>query len=111
MRATSSTPNFAALVQDFFCQRLIQQQNASGRTVASYRDTFRLLLGFLERNRKKQPVALTLADLDAPTIAAFLAHLEKKRHNSIRTRNTYFAAVRSFLKYAATCDPAALATV
>src|SRR5438093_1054395 len=105
MRAGSSRQNFATLVQDFFCQRLLQQQNASARTVASYRDTFRLLLGFLEQSRKKQPVTLTLADLDAPTIAAFLDHLEKKRHNSIRTRNTRFAAIRSFLKYAATCDP------
>lgn len=111
MRSKTSAPNFAALVQDFFCRRLIQQQNASERTVASYRDTFRLLLGFLEKARSKPPVALTLADLDAPTIAAFLDHLERERHNSIRTRNTRFAAIRSFLKYAATRDPASLPIV
>jgi integrase/recombinase XerD len=108
MKATPSAPGFAVLVQAFFCQRLIQQQNVSTCTVSSYRDTFRLLLGFLERHCKKPPATVTLADLDAPTIAAFLDHLEKKRHNSIRTRNARFAAIRSFLKYAALRDPVSL---
>jgi integrase/recombinase XerD len=111
MKATASAPGFAALVQGFFCQRLIQQQNASTRTVSSYRDTFRLLLGFLEHQRKKPPVAVTLADLDAPTVASFLDHLEKTRHNGIRTRNARFAAIRSFLKYAASQDPESLPIV
>jgi integrase/recombinase XerD len=108
MSSKPSTPSFAMLVQDFFCQRLIQQQNASAQTVTSYRDTFRLLLGFLRKKRRKQPTALTLADLDAPTATAFLDYLEKERHNSIRTRNTRFAAIRSFLKYASLRDPVSL---
>jgi integrase/recombinase XerD len=111
MKPTRSTPDFAALVQEFFCQRLIGQQNASAQTVASYRDTFRLLLGYLERSRKKQPSAVALTDLDAPTVAAFLEHLEKKRHNRVRTRNARFAAIRSFLRYAAARDPASLPIV
>ncbi|MBM4092466.1 MAG: integrase [Planctomycetes bacterium] len=102
---TKSSPaasiRFAALVQDFFCRRLIDQQNVSAQTVASYRDTFRLLLGFLQDKRKIAPASLTLADLDAETIASFLDHLESQRDNSIRTRNARFAAIRSFLKYAA----------
>jgi site-specific recombinase XerD len=111
MRAKPSAPPFTTLVQDFFCQRLIQQQNASARTVASYRDTFRLLVGYLEQSKRKPPVALALADFDAPTIAAFLDYLEKQRHNSIRTRNVRFAAIRSFLKYAAAHDPTCLPLV
>ena len=50
MKSKPSAPHFTTLVQDFFCQRLIQQQNASAQTVASYRDTFRLLLGYLEQS-------------------------------------------------------------
>ena len=42
MTANPSAPTFATLVQGFFCERLIEQQNASSRTVAAYRDTFRL---------------------------------------------------------------------
>ena len=60
MKAIATVPGFAALVQAFFCQRLIEQQNVSARTVASYRDTFRLLLGFLERHRKKPPGTVAL---------------------------------------------------
>jgi site-specific recombinase XerD len=108
MKPKSAASSFAALVQGFFCQHLIQQRNASAQTVASYRDTFRLLLGYLQKVRKKLPSAVKLADLDAPVVSAFLDHLEKKRHNSIRTRNTRFAAIRSFLKYAAALDPASL---
>ena len=111
MKVTPSAPGFAALVQAFFCQRLIEQQNVSNRTVSSYRDAFRLLLGFLEQHRKKPPATVTLADLDAPTIAAFLDHLEKKRQNSIRTRNARLAAIRSFLKFAALRDPMSLPVV
>lgn len=108
MNSAPCGPGFAALVQEFFCGRLIQQQNASVQTVASYRDTFRLLLGYLEQVRKKRPAALGIADLDAPMVTAFLDHLEKQRHNSIRTRNVRFAAIRSFMKYAASRDPASL---
>lgn len=108
MKHKSSGPDFASLVQGFFCQHLIQQRNVSAQTVASYRDTFRLLLGYLASVRKRKLAGLTLADLDAPMISAFLDHLERKRRNCIRTRNVRFAAIRSFLKYAAALDPASL---
>src|SRR5205085_2254440 len=81
---------------------------ASARTVASYRDTFRLLLGYFERAHKKRPTALAMTDLDAPAVTAFLDHLEQERHNGARTRNARFAAIRSFMTYAASRDPASL---
>jgi site-specific recombinase XerD len=109
MRSDASAPNFATLVQEFFCVRLIQQQDASARTVASYRDTVRLLLDYLQRARKKRPTDVAMSDLDAPTITAFLDHLEKGRRNSARTRNVRFAAIRSFMRYVASRDPASLA--
>jgi site-specific recombinase XerD len=108
MSPPTSHPDFAALVQGFFCVRLVQQQNASARTVASYRDTFRLLLGYFEQVHKKRPTALAMTDLDAPAITAFLDHLEKERHNGVRTRNARFAAIRSFMKYVSSRDPASL---
>jgi site-specific recombinase XerD len=108
MSQPPSQPGFAALVQGFFCVRLVGQQNASARTVASYRDTFRLLLGYFEQVHRKRPTALALSDLDAPAVTAFLDYLEKERHNGVRTRNARFAAIRSFLRYAASRDPAAL---
>ena len=52
MTPPTGTPDFARLVQEFFCDRLIRQQNVSAHTVAAYRDTFRLLLRFLQRRRQ-----------------------------------------------------------
>jgi site-specific recombinase XerD len=108
MKSRASGPGFAALVQEFFCVRLIQQQDASARTVESYRDTMRLLLDYLQRVRKKPPTRVAMSDLDAPTITAFLDHLEKRRRNSARTRNVRFAAIRSFMRYVSSRDPASL---
>jgi integrase/recombinase XerD len=111
MTATADTLAFATLVRQFFCQRLIAQQNASARTVASYRDTFRLLLAFFAENRGRSPAAIGIADLDAPVILEFLDHLEQVRGNCVRTRNARLAALRSFLKFAAARDPACLPAV
>lgn len=106
----SASPPFSSLVQEFFTQRLVSQGNASARTVTTYRDTLRLLLRYAEA-AGKPPTALTLPDLDAPFILAFLDHLEKERKNSVRTRNVRLAAIRSFLHYAALRDPTSLPTI
>jgi len=97
-------------VQDFFAERLVSQANASARTVASYRDTFRLLLRYAEHTGKPA-TALTLPDLNAPFVLAFLDHLEKERGNSVRTRNARLVALRSFLHYAVLRDPTSLPTI
>jgi site-specific recombinase XerD len=99
------------LVQQYFCQRLIAQRNASQRTVSSYRDTFRLLLGFAASRLHKNPTALALTDLDAPFIVAFLDHLEHDRGNTPRTRNARLTTIRSFMKYASYQDPTALPVI
>jgi integrase/recombinase XerD len=101
------TPTFDTLIQDFFCRRLIEQQGASPQTVAAYRDTFRLLLAYLPGRLRKPIIELTLADLDAPAVLAFLEYLERQRGNGPRTRNARLAALRSFVQYAASRDPTA----
>lgn len=106
-----ASPGFPSLLQDFFCQRLIGQRNVTQRTVAAYRDAFRLLLRYTESRLHLSPVALTLADLDAPLVLGFLDHLEKERGNCARSRNLRLVAIRSFLRYAAHRDPTALPTV
>ena len=87
---------FPALLQAFFTNRLCHQRQASPHTIASYRDTFRLLLGFAERRLKKAPSALTITDLDTPFLGAFLDHLEQERGNAARSRNVRLAALHSF---------------
>jgi integrase/recombinase XerD len=101
--------SFPTLLQKFFTQRLIQQQNVSPRTVAAYRDSFRLLLAFAHRKLRKSPSDMTIEDLDAPLILAFLKHLEEERHNCIRSRNARFAAIRAFMEYVSFEEPSAVA--
>ena len=93
--------DLAPVLQEFFTRRLISQRQASPRTIAAYRDTFRLLLGFAAGRAGKQPSALSLADLDAPMVTAFLEHLEAVRGNTARTRNARLAAIHSMFAYAA----------
>ena len=99
---------FPALLQDFFHQRLVAQRGASNQTVASYRDAFEIFLRYAEQSTLRSPSALTLEDLDAPVVLAFLDHLETERGNSPRTRNLRLTAIRSFMRYASVRDPTAL---
>ena len=103
--------SLAPTLQAFFTDRLIAQRQASPRTIAAYRDTFRLLLGFAQQQTGKTPSQLEIDDLDAPLIAAFLDHLETDRHNTARTRNARRAAIRSLFNYAALCHPEHAAVV
>jgi integrase/recombinase XerD len=111
MKSPDSPNNFPKLLQQFFLERLMEQRNVSPQTVAAYRDSFRLLLQFAQDHLGKTPERLALIDLDAPLILAFLNHLEGERHNTIRTRNARFAAIRSFLHFAAFKDPTALPVI
>jgi site-specific recombinase XerD len=101
----------APTLQAFFTDRLMTQRDASPRTIAAYRDTFRLLLGFTARQLGKQPSELDLDDLDAPLIGAFLNHLQDDRGNGARTRNARLAAIHSFCRYAAWRHPEHAATI
>ena len=74
-------------IQRFFREYLSRQRNVSPATIASYRDTFRLLLHYLCRGRRRPPAALPLENLTADTVLGFLNDLEKARGNTIRTRN------------------------
>lgn len=103
--------SLAPTLEAFFTERLLRQRQASSHTVRSYRDTFRLLLVFAHRRTGKAPSQLDLADLDAGLISAFLDHLEHERHNTVRTRNTRMAAIRSLFRFASYREPADAAVI
>jgi len=103
--------NFAELLQGFFTDRLMKQRRASSHTVASYRDTFRLLLQFAGRRLRRAPSALKLEEIDAPLVAAFLDDLESVRKISARTRNLRLTAIHSFFHYVAFEAPSCAAQV
>ncbi len=93
------------VLQRYFCQYLITQRNLSPQTIAAYRDTFKLLIRFLEKRYRKQAEELSVVDLSAPRILAFLDDLERRRGNCARSRNARLAAIRSFIRYAVSDEP------
>jgi site-specific recombinase XerD len=95
----------AATLQSFFTDRLTSQRQASAHTIASYRDTCRLFLEFMQRRTGKAPSRLDWADLNADAVSAFLDHLEVERRNGPRTRNARLTAVRSLFIYASLRHP------
>ena len=108
MRNPAAPPSFAALVQSFFIEHLTQQRALSACTVAAYRDAFMLFLEFAQTRLHKPPTAMLLTDITPALILAFLDHLEGERHNAVRSRNARLAALRTFLKFAARRDVAAM---
>ena len=75
----------------------MQQRQASAHTIASYRDTFRLLLQFAQKRLRRAPSTLALEDIDAPLVVDFLDELEKVRDVTARTRNLRLTAVLSLI--------------
>ncbi|PDT78061.1 tyrosine-type recombinase/integrase [Sinorhizobium sp. BJ1] len=100
------TNDLAVLIERWFTDRLMKHRCVSSNTIASYRDTFRLLFAFAKRRLGKSPSQLTLRELDAPFIGAFLEDLETRRSTSVRTRNLRLTAIRSFFRYALFEEPA-----
>ena len=101
----------APTLQAFFTDRLARQQGASSHTVASYRDSLRLLLVFTAERTAVSPAEVQIENLDAPLVAAFLDHLEHERGNNARTRNTRLAAIHSLFRHAALRHPEHAATI
>src|SRR5438034_1369456 len=108
MNAITDSAPFPTLVQEFFCKYLIAQRGVSGRTVCSYRDTFRLLLRYQQAKTTKPSYQLSLSDFDAPLVLEFLDHLENERKNAVRSRNNRLAAIRTFMRYVSLRDPVSL---
>jgi hypothetical protein len=62
-----------------------------------------LLLSYVRQASSRLPLRIT--DLEVTVILAFLAHLERQRRNSVRSRNIRLAAIRSFFRLVALRDP------
>ena len=95
-----TAPTLPSLLQGFFTERLVRQLQASPQTINAYRDTIKLLLLFAAQTTKKAPARLTIDDLDAVMVGAFLDHLDTERGNSTATRNARLAAIHSLYRYA-----------
>ncbi|WP_313806650.1 tyrosine-type recombinase/integrase [Sphingobium sp.] len=94
-----------ALLRAFFQEWLAEQRSASIHTIRSYRDTWRLFLRFIAEQKGCGVARLTLVDITASEVRAFLHHTEQGRGATIGTRNCRLAAIRSFYTFVADKDP------
>jgi integrase/recombinase XerD len=101
--------DFAAALRRFLTSYLAGLRGCSPNTVASYRDTFKLLIAWFRDEQSVPPGGLTLDHIDTSAVTAFLAHLQEGRRNSASTRNQRLAAISSFATWMQTEDPARMA--
>jgi site-specific recombinase XerD len=104
----NSSTTLAVTLRGFFTDYLPQQRAMSPHTVHSYRDSLKLMLKFVA-GEKADPSQLSIEELTVEQLTAFLQHLEKDRHNSVRTRNVRLSAVHSFFRYVGAEHPEHLA--
>jgi hypothetical protein len=82
----------APLIKAFLRETLSRQRGASRHTQDSYALSFQLLFVFAAGRLKIAPSALTLEQIDARLVTAFLEHLEDVRKNAAVTpRRVYLA--------------------
>ena len=87
------------LVQSFFQQYLRGTRGASAHTIRAYRDALRLFFMFLVGRRTRSAADLSLEDIDADRVLAFLTHVQSQRGNSTATRHCRLVAIRSFVRH------------
>jgi len=88
-------PHLTALLREY----LPSQREMSVQTSDTYAYAFQLLVCFAAERLKTTPSALSIEQLDATLVLAFLEHLEKERGNCARTRNSRLAAIKTFFRF------------
>jgi integrase/recombinase XerD len=91
--------DFSKYISDFVSRYLPDEKGARANTITAYRDTFVLLLNFIQEIKSIKVEKLTLAKIKKETILEFLDYIEKQRNCSQSTRNARLAAIHSFFKY------------
>lgn len=89
-------PSLLGLVEAYFQGHLRRVRGASEHTLRAYRDGLRLYFVFLGEHTGRSIAKLTIDDVRADTVLAFLDHLESTRGNSATTRNCRLAGLRAF---------------
>lgn len=98
-------------ISTFLRERLPVECGASEHTCDTYAYAFKLLFEFASVRLKVAPSQLTLEQIDAALVLAFLEHIETVRKNAPATRNVRLAAVKSFMRFVQYRVPSALEQV
>jgi site-specific recombinase XerD len=109
MEAREMATDFAVALRRFLTSYLAGLRGCSPNTIASYRDTFKLLIAWFRDEGQVPPGKLTLDHIDAGAVTAFLGWLQESRRNGVSTRNQRLAAISSFCMWMQSEDPARMA--
>lgn len=104
MKPTDFSMHLTAFLSDY----LPVQKNVSRNTIKSYRDTFKLLLLFCEKEESLPVEKITMKRLSSDLVERFLNRLETERKSSVSTRNLRLTAIHSFFRYAQSESPESL---
>ena len=91
---------FLDLLENFLDVYLPCSVGVRPNTIKSYKDSFRLLLGYMYESRNVDADALLFSDLNYETILDYLSWLETERGCCATTRNQRLSALSSFSSYA-----------
>jgi site-specific recombinase XerD len=105
MTTKTNDHHLGPFVRRFLLEELLAERNLSPNTQKSYRDTIRLLFGFVAERASTDPTRLTVEQLDAALVRSFLVYLENERGNSIATRNQRLGALHSLFRFIARLVP------
>jgi len=96
-------------IRRFLLEHMIGERNLARNTQASYRDTLRLLLPFLQTSTGIPLDRLAVEELSPAVVRRFLDHLEQGRGCGRATRNLRLGAIHSLAKFIGSRSPEHLA--
>ena len=91
--------DFAYYLSKYLTTYLPEFIGASSNTVASYSDSFRILLIFASEKDSIKPEKLTLAHIDKAFVGRFIDWVENERGCSVSTRNQRLTAIHAFFRF------------
>lgn len=91
--------DFAYYLTKYLSGYLAGHRNLSANTIASYRDTFKLLLRFCREEKGIPAEALSLKDFSKAFVLEFITWLKECRHCTESTRNQRLTVIRSFFAF------------
>ena len=92
-------------VRRFLLEYLVAERNLARNTQVSYRDTLTLLLPFVSLQAAVPIERLTVHDVSAHRVRAFLDHIEQERGCGVATRNQRLGAIHSLARFIAMRSP------
>jgi integrase/recombinase XerD len=86
-------------IRRFLLEHVVADRNLSRQTQRSYRDAIRVLLRFMRDRQRVDPADLTVEQVTADVVRAFLQYLEQERKNTAATLNQRVSVIHSLFRF------------